>query len=759
MNGATDKLRSRLFDYERPDLIFWAFLVVLALFLFLPFLKPGYMLLPFPDTVYTRTLTDSGYSFPRDDAFRTGFDVNLHFQPWSVYVAERLKQGEIPWWNPYNFCGHPCFANSLYQVTYIPRIIFSLTLAPENVQTALAMLHFLITGFGFYYFLKAFHIRPLAAGFATLLLLMKFSHPTVLMMSTNVVSLAYAPICLLIAIKLIRGGRWLWTLPLAIFISTIISNGYPVFTVHFTYLGIALLVFEILKLRRSGDANIPGNLIKVIAAVVMGFLFSLTQIIPLMQLYPMSVRPELTRSMLVHYGINPSHLGLIFLLNLLSPAGIASRYTSGEFAAYSNLYLGLLPCLIVLPFYGQSRTSEYRFFIIAAIITALISFSSTAFYIAMKIIPGMGLSPSPPFPLMFYCAITAVAFSLNAILSPAADGMKRGGISILVMLIAFVGIPYAAAFLVGRNLGGVFGDFEFYKMNYAGVGFFLGQFILIFSIILLFTGSDRRFSRYLLIFAFLVVSTTYIQLAKTMVHGESDGNSFAITCKGTNTRLNEPRYFNASGTSVLTPNINIYPGMRTAQGYESLLLKNYADTYEKFIGGSLWRMRLAESKRGVAPVEFLKEAGVGKVIVHPDDVPDARIEDICGVELHVVDAGYPECVISSGSCAMNRVSPELIRIDIDTEKNASMNIAETFYPAWKYRIEGEEKSFDVQQSDEGFMQIPNLKPGKYSVELFYQPSLEILGLWLSAAFFIISIILIIRLDGKDIGRGRKNKAA
>ena len=83
-----------LFDYEKTDWIYIGFIILLALIFFLPGLRPGLIMLPFPDDIYF----DPGISYntPINDAFPTGSDVNLEFQPWNDYACERLKNGEMP---------------------------------------------------------------------------------------------------------------------------------------------------------------------------------------------------------------------------------------------------------------------------------------------------------------------------------------------------------------------------------------------------------------------------------------------------------------------------------------------------------------------------------------------------------------------------------------------------------------------------------------------------------------------------------------
>ncbi|MBM3464025.1 MAG: hypothetical protein FJX76_18170, partial [Armatimonadetes bacterium] len=39
------------------------------------------------------------------------FDAVIYFYPLTDYLNERLHQGEFPLWNPYNFAGHPVYAD------------------------------------------------------------------------------------------------------------------------------------------------------------------------------------------------------------------------------------------------------------------------------------------------------------------------------------------------------------------------------------------------------------------------------------------------------------------------------------------------------------------------------------------------------------------------------------------------------------------------------------------------------------------------
>ena len=118
------------------------------------------------------------------------------------------------------------------------------------------------------------------------------------------------------------------------------------------------------------------------------------------------------------------------------------------------------------------------------------------------------------------------------------------------------------------------------------------------------------------------------------------------------------------------------------------------------------------------------------------------------MDLYLLDVQHPECTISSGYCEMTRISPERIEINIENNKIAKLKIAETYYPAWRYRLNGKGETHPVHQDATGFMVIPDIPSGTDVIELTYNPSHEKLGLILSIASFIIGLILIVWKDKK-----------
>lgn len=87
--------------------------------------------------------------FPQTEQIIYGGDLLTQFYFWKGYLAENLRQGIIPFWNPYNFSGTPFLAHPAVAAFY-PATLLYLTL-PLNIAFSWNyFLHLLIGGWGMY---------------------------------------------------------------------------------------------------------------------------------------------------------------------------------------------------------------------------------------------------------------------------------------------------------------------------------------------------------------------------------------------------------------------------------------------------------------------------------------------------------------------------------------------------------------------------------------------------------------------------------
>lgn len=85
------------------------------------------------------------------------------FYPWRHFAAETLRAGQIPLWNPYQFCGTPFVANSQSAVFYPGNLLFILIPDTAYAFGWSALLHLTLCGWFTYLLLRRLRCSELAS--------------------------------------------------------------------------------------------------------------------------------------------------------------------------------------------------------------------------------------------------------------------------------------------------------------------------------------------------------------------------------------------------------------------------------------------------------------------------------------------------------------------------------------------------------------------------------------------------------------------
>jgi hypothetical protein len=452
----------------------------------------------------------------------------------------------------------------------------------------------------------------------------------------------------------------------------------------------------------------------------------------------LSARPPLGHEIAAHAHFNITHMGVIIYQNLLfPPESAATRYTFPQ--SFGNLYLGIVPFLLALPLYGQWHNKVYRFYLIVAGFAALLSFWNKAFHGAQRLIPGFGFTPVQPLEIFFLCIIVAFGLTVEHILK-TRDIPSRLQTGLIIGIAAILSIiPFSVVLLRAEP--------ERFVPNYAV--YIISLVLILIAILVLLYKLNRKF--FISILVLLLCVNLLAPMKRWMIFYGPD-HSLSLRCKNYHnppgTGLSGPRYFDATGTAYMASNVNIYPRLRLVQGYDSLVLRHFAAEYDKHIPKGVRRGRRLINKPGEAPEELLRKAGVGKIFHNPTIEDVGSKETIGCVSLITSDVSYPECTITNGTCSIKRISPERIEIKIETNTTADLKVAEVFHPAWRYRFDNKGPNYRVQCADDGFMEVPNIPAGTKTVQLFYSPWLEKLGLTLALLSLILSVVPILWIEVK-----------
>ncbi|WKZ30855.1 MAG: hypothetical protein QY318_03330 [Candidatus Dojkabacteria bacterium] len=135
---------------------FLLFMLVISVFFMQPILR-GEAVSP-SDMIYIY----DNYSYLVEDDYVPSnellSDQTLQFEPWKMYAREQIRQGKLPWENPYQADGAPLIGNDQSAVFFPTNIIFYL-LEVNFASTLGVLIRLIFAAFGMYLLLTALKIK------------------------------------------------------------------------------------------------------------------------------------------------------------------------------------------------------------------------------------------------------------------------------------------------------------------------------------------------------------------------------------------------------------------------------------------------------------------------------------------------------------------------------------------------------------------------------------------------------------------------
>jgi hypothetical protein len=243
----------------------WLPLVLIALFVVVmmwPFTLGGMALMP--DT--WKSIHPWAMGLDPHNNLTSIYDPVLEYEPWFTYAQTCLKEGRVPHWNPWQFCGAPLYANRLIPFFFPPFILAALIAAPHKLLGWFQLFNLIISGWGMYFLLRGWRMKPAVATASSCLYL------------TCGIHFLPFPLWTLGTI----GFPWLlWSLdgflekpgprPIAIasFIAgLILMVGYPVLVVHLSYFTAMYFIARWWVTRRTGVGRLHWSVPLIVLAVV-----------------------------------------------------------------------------------------------------------------------------------------------------------------------------------------------------------------------------------------------------------------------------------------------------------------------------------------------------------------------------------------------------------------------------------------------------------------------------------------------------------
>jgi hypothetical protein len=371
----------------------------------------------------------------REPRFGYATDILWYFLPSHTYIAERLRQLELPLWNPYQGAGQPFLATIQPGALYPARLLLLVLDVPSAMHVS-TLGHILMALLGTYALCRRLSTDPVtaAAGGATFIGAVSLHH---LYSPSYLEAGAWLPIGGLALVRLGEKPSWRWTFVLGMALAMpVLAGGYQM-TLYVLY-GLALLaVALLLDSRRRGRLAERATLLRLAVAGVLALGTAAPQLLP-----TLAWTSETTR------GPAPLSDAQIMVWN--TSAWDALRETFYPVTDWSPFYLSLpAAVLAVLGFVnGGVLGGVLGVGAIGALLVAL--GSGTPFFTIYRLLPGLAMLRNPlrlVTVVAFACAIGAAIGVTATARAPCLRAGWRGHAAELLAL----GFVLAGLFGPTRN--------------------------------------------------------------------------------------------------------------------------------------------------------------------------------------------------------------------------------------------------------------------------------------------------------------------
>ena len=373
-------------------------------------------------------------------------DFSRFFYPNYHYAAERLREGQLPLWDPYCFCGHP-FMASWYPAALYPLSAIYVLLPFDRALTAFVVLHAYLAPALMYVLLRDLHCRRPAAALGALAFgLSGFALSTIDNPNT-LTSLVWMPLVFMLVRRVIGRPSAGLVAGTAVVIALQVYAGGPEM-VYCTWLLVGLYaaskVLNDLGTAAGRRVFFP-RLGAVAACFVLGLLLAALQLVPFAEVFANSTRGK-------GYGIGKASfwdVPLRDLLRFIVPDYMTNRTPFGVPISgqqwLKSFYLGLAPLMLTGIALVRVRGRRTLLLVGVGVLGTLLACGDrTLFWVgAYYVMPGIaGLRyPVKFMALPTFSVAVLAAFGTNWLLCAARRERRRTlVVACAVVLIVLAGV-------------------------------------------------------------------------------------------------------------------------------------------------------------------------------------------------------------------------------------------------------------------------------------------------------------------------------
>lgn len=765
------------------------FISILIVFLFFyPILN---MQIPFPGDLLMNinpydTLEINGYLPGGVSNKAQGIDVIREMYPWKFFAVKMLSQGQIPFWNPYNFSGNPQMAN--FQTgTFYPLNLLFVLFSFNIAWTIYIMLIPFLSSVFLFFFLRELKLSKASSLFGGIIF--AFSSYMVVWIEYGNIghTLLWLPFVLLITEKYIKSRQAKYLLLIALSLWTSFSAGY--IQGYFYLFSIVIFYFSVKSLKNNMIDKKRKTVFYI--ATLLPLLLAAYQFLPTLELFGNSSRNNYSLNDIQNL-LNPWWYAITVIVpDFFGNPATRNHFFNGTYIERVS-YFGIAPLIFaIFAFSCFRRRIDVKIFGILFIISFVLAID-LIFVKYIYVIPIPIISTTVPtriLSIFVFSGAVLSAFGLEeffakkkfkiiiililiilallllimlfTVLSGSSVTQKSLYQPLIIVFCILIGILVLARFIKFKKLFILFiymlTFFELFKFFHKITPFTPSEFIYPETEVVKYIQEKAGLYRYWgynraqFISNVQLVDNTYLPDGHDALHLKSYGEFLSGIKKGKlgdNLSRSDSEVLNGNDTMQLKFN-------KYRQKVFNILAIKYVVLRDEFIEqDNVFRESFRNEKwsiyenKTVMPRAFITD----KYLVIPDkkrvleNFFDLNFNEREYVILEK-DPGLIGRNLKLKSAELIKYEPNRVIIKTKSDGNAILFLSDNNYPGWKAKVDGREENIYTANYTFRAVKVPK---GEHFVEFYYFPESFRNGLLVSGftTLFLIIIALYVFIKKK-----------
>jgi hypothetical protein len=546
-------------------------------------------------------------------------DLAPYFIPPRFFWVESIKNGDFPLWNPYQFSGHPFFANPQYTVLYPLNSLFFLL--PFDVAfNAIIILHFFLGGLFTYLLLRDLKAGSTGSIISALIFMLSGYLLSLHSLLTILLSVIWTPLIMMFFRRSLVSRRFKDAFLTAIFITlSFLGGGIEIVYGNF----FVLLFMVIFPLRVDSPPGKEQNQaetfcrrigggVRTLGIVTLIFLIlSAVQLLPFLELFHYSIRGVgISYQEATVWSFAPKDILLFFLPDAYGYFLDMKKYWTVQ-CWLKTLYTGGLPFILGVFFFllGKNR----KLFLALMLFSVFLSLGhhNPLYFWVYKYVPFFDGIRYPVKFLYIFILVLSISAGLGfeRLSALAKEGEKKGLKNLLfvfslfssfLLLFFILGHKEIETFLQAKGM-------DFPKFNQLSINLYHAKRFLFYSAIfflMLRVGQEWRWKRWIKVLLIFFLSADlfgnmgfyarektldFFQKTRILEMISADKGPFRVFATRKTISMDTP-IFLPGGTPLdlvkakHLPTMNLLHGVHDLWGIDVLRLKRVDDLYGAFTG-------------------------------------------------------------------------------------------------------------------------------------------------------------------------------